>query len=66
MPISVPTMYLLNNVRQIRTPLANAQNLSKLLSYRMFFYTFFGGSIILGNTDVNNIRLLEEEFKYEI
>ena len=32
----------------------------------MFFYTLFGGSIILGNTNVNNIRLLEEEFKYEI
>ena len=66
MPISVPTMYLLNNIRQIRTPLANAQNLSKLLSYRMFFYSLFGGSIILGNTNVNNIRLLDEEFKYEI
>ena len=64
MPISVPTMYLLNNIRQIRTPLANAQNLSKLLSYRMFFYSLFGGSIILGNTNVNNIRLLDEEFKY--
>ena len=64
MPISLPTMYLLHNVRQFRTPLANAQNLSKLLSYRILFYTLFGGSIILGNAHVNNIHLQEDKFKY--
>lgn len=66
MPISVPTMYLLNNIRQIRTPLENAQNLSKLLSYRMFFYSLFGGSIILGNTEFGDIKLLEDKLKYQI
>ena len=63
MPISVPTMYLLNNIRQIRTPLDNAKKLSKLLSYRMFFYSLFGGGIILGNTEFRNIELLEDKFK---
>ena len=56
MPISVPTMYLLNNVRQVKSPLYNAKALSKLLNYRIMFYGLFGTSIMISNTEINKIK----------
>ncbi|MGI9555310.1 MAG: hypothetical protein ACR2M9_00400 [Cyanophyceae cyanobacterium] len=49
MPFSIPTMYLLNRIRQVSPPLTNAKSLSNIWWMRFGGYATFGSFILLSN-----------------
>ncbi len=62
MPISVPTMLLLNRVRQLTNPYQKAKSLSNVWYYRLYGYGLFGGLVILSGDYKDSLNYGEMPF----